>query len=191
MKVLVLSALGLDASFGDATLSLLEEALAERRHQVETVDCERLHVSPCTGCGSCGLRTPGRCVVDDDMQEVFRKIVASEMLVLATPVRFGSYCAELKKVVDRFQPLMVPLYVTRRGEMHFRARYDLPALVGVGLLRGSDRRTPRRMPSAFSSADWRSTSTSVMPPRPSPAATRPGRAPSFGPVLDAVEDLTS
>ena len=64
------------------------------------------------------------------MQEVFRQLVASDVLVLATPVRFGSYCAELKKVVDRFQPLMVPLYVIRGGEMHFRGRYDLPKIVG-------------------------------------------------------------
>ncbi len=37
--------------------------------------------------------------------------------------------------MDRFQPLMVPIYVMRDGEMHFRGRYDLPALVGVGLVR--------------------------------------------------------
>ena len=70
------------------------------------------------------------------MQDIFRKMVASDVLVLATPVRFGSYCAELKKVVDRFQPLMVPIYVMRDGEMHFQGRYDLPPLVGVGLVRG-------------------------------------------------------
>jgi hypothetical protein len=69
------------------------------------------------------------------MQDIFRQIVASDVLVLATPVRFGSYCAELKKVIDRFQPLMVPLYAVRGGEMHFRGRYDLPPLIGVGLVR--------------------------------------------------------
>jgi hypothetical protein len=30
---------------------------------------------------------------------------------------------------------MVPIYVLRDGEMHFRSRYDLPPLVGVGLVR--------------------------------------------------------
>jgi multimeric flavodoxin WrbA len=56
------------------------------------------------------------------MQEVLRLLVASDVLVLATPVRFGSYCAQLKKVIDRFQPLMMPIYVVRSGEMHFRGR---------------------------------------------------------------------
>jgi hypothetical protein len=138
-RALVLSALGVDADHGASTLAVLEEALTGRGYDVETVDCRTVDVIPCTGCASCGLRTPGECSVKDDMQVIFRKIVASDVLVLATPVRFGSYCAELKKVVDRFQPLMVPIYVTRDGEMHFQGRYDLPALVGVGLVRDGAR----------------------------------------------------
>lgn len=137
-KALVLSALGLDPEHGEPTLLALSEALAVCGCDVETVDCRTVDVIPCTGCGSCGMRTPGACVVKDDMQALFRRIVASDVLVLATPVRFGSYCAELKKVVDRFQPLMVPLYVLRDGEMHFRPRYRMPALVGVGLVRAGE-----------------------------------------------------
>lgn len=132
---LVLSALRVDAEHGAPTLAALEQTLTGRGYDVETVDCTTVDVIPCTGCASCGLRTPGACSVKDDMQEIFRKMVASDVLVLATPVRFGSYCAELKKVVDRFQPLMAPIYVLRDGEMHFQGRYDLPALVGVGLVR--------------------------------------------------------
>jgi hypothetical protein len=136
-RALVLSALGVDADHGASALAALRAALADRGYDVEVVDCRTADVIPCTGCSSCGLRTPGACVVKDDMQGVLRKLVASDVLVLATPVRFGSYCAELKKVVDRFQPLMVPIYVLRDGEMHFQGRYDLPALFGVGLVRDS------------------------------------------------------
>ena len=134
-KALVLSALDVDARYGASTRALLEDTLTGRGYDVETVDCRTVDVIPCTGCASCGLRTPGACAVKDDMQDIFRKMVASDVLVLATPVRFGSYCAELKKVVDRFQPLMVPIYVLRDGEMHFQGRYDLPPLLGVGLVR--------------------------------------------------------
>ena len=134
-KALVLSALGVDPRHGASTLAILEEILSGREYDVETVDCRTVDVIPCTGCAGCGMRTPGACSVKDDMQDIFRKMVASDVLVLATPVRFGSYCAELKKVVDRFQPLMVPIYVLRDGEMHFQGRYDLPPLLGVGLVR--------------------------------------------------------
>ena len=135
MKALILTALAADAEHGASTLAVLEQTLAGRGYDVETVDCRTVDVIPCTGCASCGMRTPGACVVKDDMPDIFRKMVASDVLVLATPVRFGSYCAELKKMVDRFQPLMVPIYVLRDGEMHFQGRYDLPPLLGVGLVR--------------------------------------------------------
>ena len=137
----MLSALGVDADHGASALAALRATMADRGYDVEVVDCRTADVIPCTGCSSCGLRTPGTCVVKDAMQGIFRKLVASDVLVLATPVWFGSYCAELKKVVDRFQPLMVPIYVLRDGEMHFQSRYRLPALVGVGMVRdggGSD-----------------------------------------------------
>jgi hypothetical protein len=135
VKALVLDALSVDAEHGEHARTALLDVLARRGYEVETVDCLDADVIPCTGCGSCGMRTPGACVVKDDMQGIFRALLASDLLVLATPVRFGSYCAQLKKVVDRFQPLMVPLYTVRDDEMHFRGRYDLPAVLGVGLVR--------------------------------------------------------
>jgi len=136
MKALLLSALTVDEERGAVVLDAVETALREREreHEVDVVDIAAARVAPCTGCGSCGLKTPGRCVVNDDMQGIYRQIVASDVLVLATPVRFGSYCAELKKAIDRFQPLMQPIYAVRSGEMHFRGRYDLPPLLGVGLV---------------------------------------------------------
>jgi multimeric flavodoxin WrbA len=135
MKALVLTALHVDAEHGERAQAALLDALSRWGYDVETVDCPSAEVIPCTGCGSCGMRTPGVCVVKDDMQGIFRTLVASDLLVLATPVRFGSYCAQLKKVVDRFQPLMMPLYMVRSDEMHFRGRYALPSLMGVGLVR--------------------------------------------------------
>jgi hypothetical protein len=150
-EALVLSALRVSEA-GEAAAGVVEQVLIGRGYDVRTVDCLRLDVIPCTGCGSCGMRTPGACVVKDDMQDIFRKMVASDLLVLATPVRFGTYCAELKKVVDRFQPLMAPLYVLRDGEMHFQSRYDLPPLIGVGLLRENGEGERRREAAAEAEA---------------------------------------
>ena len=138
MRALVLTALRADAERGERAQAALLDVLARRGYDVETVDCLAVDVIPCTGCGSCGMRTPGACVVKDDMQGIFRALVSSDLLVLATPVRFGSYGSQLKKVVDRFQPLMVSIYTVRDDEMHFRGRYDLPALLGVGLVRARE-----------------------------------------------------
>jgi len=139
MSVLILSALSVDAARGPAALESLIEAVEARGGGADVVDTPSANIRPCTGCGSCGGRTPGLCVLRDEMQEVFPRLVAADVLVLATPVRFGSHCAQLKKVVDRFQPLMAPLYCVRDGEMNFKPRYPRrPALLGVGLLAPAD-----------------------------------------------------
>lgn len=139
MDALVLSALGVDPVHGSAVSAVLLEALAARSFKVQVVDVVAADVHGCRGCGSCGLKTPGRCVIDDDMQEIYPRIVSSDLMVYATPVSFGAHRSELKRVLDRFQPLMVPFYLLRDGEMNFRPRYPRrPALLGVGVLSAPD-----------------------------------------------------
>ena len=139
MKALVISGFALDEDRGPAAAAALESALEGRGLDVETVDATAVDVRPCVGCGSCGLKTPGRCVVKDDMQGIYRRLVASDLLVLAGPVSFGAHCFPVKKIVDRLQPLMLPLYTKRNGELKFRPRYpNSPAWLGVGLLPADD-----------------------------------------------------
>lgn len=136
---LVLSALAADPVHGPVVSQLLEEVLAARGYHPHFVDVTTADVRGCRGCGSCGLKTPGRCVIDDDVQDMYRRLVRSDLLVYASPISFGAHRSELKRVLDRFQPLMVPFYVMRDGEMNFRPRYPRrPALLGVGLLGQAD-----------------------------------------------------
>lgn len=143
MKALVISGLGLDATRGPAARAALEEALGARGFVVDHVDALEADVRPCVGCGSCGLKTPGRCVVRDDMQQIYPRLVACDVLVLAGPVSFGAHCHPVKRIVDRLQPLMLSLYTQRNGELKFRPRYpQRAAWMGVGQLAGDD---PQRM----------------------------------------------
>lgn len=139
MNALVLSALGVDPVYGPEVAAVLEETLSARGYGICVVDVLTADVQACRGCGSCGLKTPGRCVLDDDVQVVYRQMAQCDLLVFATPITFGSHRSELKRVLDRFQPLMVPFYVLRDGEMNFRPRYSrCPFLLGVGILPVSD-----------------------------------------------------
>lgn len=134
-RIFILSALSADRRHGSATLQALLGAAASKGLRPEVVDLPSSKVQACYGCGACGLTTPGTCTVQDEMQRIFPKIVSSQIWVLASPIRFGSHHSELKKALDRCQPLMVPVYTVRGGEMNFRPRYaPRPALLGVGLL---------------------------------------------------------
>ena len=41
------------------------------------------------------------CAVQDDMAEIFPKLVAADVVVLASPVYFYSLCSQMKILIDR------------------------------------------------------------------------------------------
>ena len=100
MKILVLqaspNAKGSTAILGDE----LARGAREAGHEVTRVDVCDLDIAPCTGCVACGYEGP--CVQRDDMDALRKQILASDMLVLATPLYYYGMSAQLKTVVDRF-----------------------------------------------------------------------------------------
>ena len=50
------------------------------------------------GCYAC---QEGACPQKDDAQEILEKMLAADVLVLATPVYFYTMCAQLKALIDR------------------------------------------------------------------------------------------
>jgi multimeric flavodoxin WrbA len=60
-------------------------------------------ISPCNGCGPCGRA--GACVIDDDMQPLYGRLLAADAIILGTPVYYGSAAALLKAFMERVQGL--------------------------------------------------------------------------------------
>jgi multimeric flavodoxin WrbA len=60
-----------------------------------------LKFSPCQECGGC--KKTGSCVINDDMQSVYKKIEEAGAVILASPIFFGSLPAQVKMMVDRYQ----------------------------------------------------------------------------------------
>ena len=67
---------------------------------MDIVNVASLDVAPCTGCVACGYGGP--CAQYDDFDELREQILASDMLVFATPLYYYGMTAQLKAVVDRF-----------------------------------------------------------------------------------------
>ncbi len=60
-----------------------------------------LNIKPCSACDACAKT--GECIIEDDMQDIYRKIDAAAGLVIASPIYFGGVSAQLKAVIDRMQ----------------------------------------------------------------------------------------
>lgn len=66
----------------------------------EKVYVADLKIAPCKACDYC-TKHQGRCAVKDDMAVLIKKIMAADVIVMATPVYFYSIAASLKLVIDR------------------------------------------------------------------------------------------
>jgi len=72
----------------------------------------------------------------DAGREVAKAVIRSDVVVFFTPVTFGGYSPELKKIFDRFIQLISPFFQMDHGEVHHPPRYARrPRLLMVGVQR--------------------------------------------------------
>jgi multimeric flavodoxin WrbA len=139
MRALVLNG----ALAGDDGLGPIEEALGAsltaRGWLVERVRPRDVFIAYCQGCFNCWVKTPGVCGTKDRAGAVTRELARSNLVVLLSPITFGGYSSELKKVLDRSIGIMSPFFTRRDGEVHHQARYtSYPALLAVGVTEDRD-----------------------------------------------------
>lgn len=77
-------------------------------HAVEKIRLAEKNIGYCTGCLSC-ISSPGACVQQDDMGPILEKMLAADILVLASPVYFLSFNGQMKTFLDRLCPIYTML----------------------------------------------------------------------------------
>jgi multimeric flavodoxin WrbA len=69
-------------------------------------------VSPCIECNACYVT--GLCKVQDDYQQLLKKILDADRIIFATPIFFMTVCAQAKMLIDRCQCLWAHKYVLKK-----------------------------------------------------------------------------
>jgi multimeric flavodoxin WrbA len=85
-------------------LGKLMEALEKGGAETETLLLRKMDVKMCRGCLACekdGKLRQGDCVIKDDMVAVYPKLLAADVIVLATPGYMGMLSGLLKNFLDR------------------------------------------------------------------------------------------
>ena len=93
------------------TATLLKKTIEGARDsgaEVEEIVLRDLKISPCLEIYGC--MQAGECAIKDDFQIVRDNILASQGLILASPVFFYSVSSHTKILMDRFQSLWVKKY---------------------------------------------------------------------------------
>ena len=119
------------------TVLLLKKAVEgalEAGAEVEEIMLRDLKMSPCLEIYGC--KKNGRCVIQDDFQGVYDRLLACQGLMLASPIFFYTVSAHTKILMERFQSLWVKKYwIDKRpfGEREFSKK---GLFISVGATKG-------------------------------------------------------
>ena len=69
--------------------------------EVETLFLQDLEISPCRGCDTCQKHDSKGCAIEDDMQEIYPKLIKADAWVIASPVYWFTMSAQTKIFMDR------------------------------------------------------------------------------------------
>ncbi|MFC2055423.1 flavodoxin family protein [Chloroflexota bacterium] len=101
------------------------QGLTDAGAEVELFYTSRLEIKPCA-CGKmhCWYDSPGECCLKDDMQLLYPKLRAADILVLATPV-YIPLPGAMQIVINRLVPLVEPYLESRQGRTRARFHKDV------------------------------------------------------------------
>jgi multimeric flavodoxin WrbA len=100
-KVLVI--LGSPRKKGNSAIladQIARGAVAEKA-KVETVYLHGREISPCQACMKCQKKRSAGCSIQDDMQDIYLKLIEADAWVIASPVYWFTMSAQTKIFMDR------------------------------------------------------------------------------------------
>lgn len=109
--------LGINGSprIGGNTDILLDKALegaGSKGARTEKIVLNSLKFSPCLECEN--MRDDGTCLIEDDLQGVYKKVEEADAVILASPIFFGSLSSQTKMMIDRFQCAWRAKYIFKK-----------------------------------------------------------------------------
>ncbi len=99
-KVLVISSSPRKGGNSDILCDQFILGAEEAGNKAEKIFLGDKEINYCIACDTC-KRNGGICDHDDDMAEVREKMIAADVIVMATPVYFYSMAAQMKTLIDR------------------------------------------------------------------------------------------
>lgn len=119
---------------GGNTDLLLGEVLAGAREQqaeTERIVVDKLKIAPCREYYGC--LKDGNCVIKDDMDIIYPKLLEADGIILASPMFFYGLTSQVKALIDRSQALWARKYVLEQKPPNSTRR---GAFIAVGATQG-------------------------------------------------------
>jgi len=116
---------------------LLNEAL--KGAEKGSAGVERLYLSdftitPCKECHGCD--DTGNCVILDDMEKIYPKLLEADVIILASPIFFYGVTAWAKALIDRSQALWARKYLLKDPSLGKEGKKRKGFFISVGATKG-------------------------------------------------------
>ena len=113
VKVLGISTSPRAGGNSDLLLRRALEGAESAGAEIEYIHLTDYNVGTCIECNAC--YATGRCVVEDDYQQLLEKLLNTDRLIFATPIFFITVCAQAKMLIDRGQCLWAHQYILKKS----------------------------------------------------------------------------
>ena len=114
---------GSPAGKNSATARIIDAFLAGAARagaQTAAYQLAEYQINQCQGCFACWFKTPGCCVMQDDMPELMQAYLAADVVCFCSPVFSWNMTALLKNFVDRLVPLKSPQIIEQNNKFDMR-----------------------------------------------------------------------
>jgi multimeric flavodoxin WrbA len=115
---------------------ILDSALEGAQQQgadVKRIYVRDLHMSGCVECGGC--EKTGKCVIQDDMQDVYPLLDDADIIILSSPIFFYGLSSQVKALIDRAQAIWSRKRLQEKGSERQGTR-GRDSLLAVAATRG-------------------------------------------------------
>ena len=100
-KVLIICGSPHVNSHSDVLAKAFAAGAQENGKAVEIVKLVEKEIAPCNGCTACQKSGDWKCIINDDMQNIYSSVQEADAIVLVTPLYFLTVSAQLKIFIDR------------------------------------------------------------------------------------------
>lgn len=108
MKILILNGSPRPDGNTAAMIGAFLEGATDNGHEITVVQVCRKKIAGCLACEYCHTKGNGKCVQQDDMQEVYPLLDEAEMIILASPIYYHSFTGQLQCAINRIYALDKP-----------------------------------------------------------------------------------
>ncbi len=115
-RVIVISTSLRKGSNSDMLADQFAEGAKAAGHEVEKISLVGKNIQFCKGCLGC--QKLGRCVINDDVNDIMAKVLQADVICWATPIYYYEMSGQMKTLIDRMNAMYEQNY-------HFRDIYLL------------------------------------------------------------------